>query len=319
MALDRLRAMEVFTRVVELGSFSRAADALQLPKARVTTFVQELEAHLGVRLLHRTTRRLHLTDDGAVYQRRALALLQEMNELESQVSRAVTTPAGRLRVDVPAIVGRHLIAPALPEFFRRYPQMALELGSTDRPVDLVAEGVDCVIRGGQVYDESLVARPLGQTTVVTCAAPSYLADFGTPTTLEALDRHMFVNFFSPKTGRVFPFDFVRGDVAQQITRPHWVSTNDADTYIAAGVAGMGLMQSPNNRIVREHLASGRLVQVLTDWSAGSLPVVLMYPRSRHLSAKLRAFSDWAAELYRSEFAEAPAPRRPRKAAARQTA
>jgi LysR family transcriptional regulator for bpeEF and oprC len=294
--------MEVFARVVELGSFSRAGIALHMPKGRVTTVIQDLESHLGVRLLNRTTRRLSLTDDGALYHQRALAMLQEMHELEGSLRRAVAAPAGRLRVDVPAAVGRHVIGPALPEFFQRYPDLVLELGSSDRPVDLVAEGMDCVIRGGLLYDESLVARPLADVPVVTCAAPAYLERCGRPETLEDLLQHRFVNFFSAKTGRVFAFEFSRGDERHEINRPHWVAANDADTYIAAGLAGMGLMQIPRNRVVAEHLNAGRLIPVLADWNVGSLPVVLMYPRNRHLTAKVRAFADWVSELFRSESA-----------------
>ena len=300
MSLDRIKAMEVFTCVVELGSFTKAAEALRLPKARVTTLVQQLEAHLGVRLLARTTRRLHLTDDGAAYQQRALALLQELGDLEGSVTRSVKAPEGRLRVDVPAAAARHLIAPALPEFFRLYPRMALELGSSDRPVDLIAEGVDCVIRGGQVHDESLAARPLGSLRVITCAAPSYLKSMGTPRSLQDLDQHMFVNYFSAKTGHIFPFDFAQGGAVQEIHRPHWVAANDADTYVAAGVAGMGLMQTPLNSGALSHLQAGRLVQVLPEWTAAALPLVILYPRNRHLSAKVRAFADWAASLYERE-------------------
>ncbi len=309
MSVDRFRAMEVFNRVVELGSFTAAAAALNLPKGRVTTLVQELEAHLGVRLLNRTTRRLSLTNDGAVYHQRALAMLQEMGELEGSLRQAVATPAGRLRVDVPAAVGRHVVGPALPGFFKRYPGIVLELGSSDRPVDLVAEGVDCVIRGGLVHDDTLVARQLGSFPVVTCAAPAYLEEFGTPQTLEDLaaqngQGHRFVNFHSAKTGRIFPFEFARGDEAHEITRPHWVSCNDADSYLAAGLAGMGLMQGPRTRNVCNLLAAGRLVPVLQDWSAGALPMMVLYPRNRHLTAKVRAFADWAGEVFAAEFAAA---------------
>jgi len=304
MRIDRFRAMEVFNRVVELGSFSGAAAALHLPKGRVTTIVQELETHLGVRLLHRTTRRLSLTDDGAVYHQRALAMVQEMQDVEGTLRRAVATPAGRLRVDVPAAVGRHVIAPALPQFFARYPDIQLELGSTDRPVDLIAEGVDCVIRGGPVHDETLVARPLLHLPQVTCAAPSYLARYGTPRTLEDLARHHFVNFHSAKTGRIFPFEFSRGEETHEINRPHWVSCNDADSAIAAVLAGMGLAQLPLMGWLCECLAGGRLVPVLQDWSSGFLPMMVLYPRNRHLTAKVRVFADWVAEVFESELAAA---------------
>lgn len=302
MSVDRYKAMEVFTRVVDLGSFTAAATALHMPKARVTTVVQELEAHLGVRLLNRTTRTLSLTDDGALYHQRALAMVQDMGELEGTLRRAVATPAGRLRVDVPAAVGRHVISPALPEFFKRYPDMVLELGSTDRPVDLVAEGVDCVIRGGLVHDETLVARPLGRLAVVTCAAPSYLAQYGTPKTLEDLEQHRFVNFHSAKTGRVFPFEFSKDGDVRQVHRPHWVSCNDADSHMGAVLAGLGLSQPPLTRRTCALLANGDLVRVLPDWQPEALPMMVLYPRNRHLTAKVRAFADWVAEVFKAEFA-----------------
>jgi LysR family transcriptional regulator, regulator for bpeEF and oprC len=301
MQIDRFRAMEVFNQVVALGSFTAAATALHLPKARVTTLVQELEAHLGVRLLNRTTRRLSLTDDGAAYYERAQTVLQDVLELEGSLRKAVAMPAGHLRVDMPSQVGRLVIGPALPQFFSRYPDMVLEIGSSDRPVDLVAEGVDCVIRAGLVHDDTLVARPLGSLQVVTCAAPSYLARYGTPTTLQDLQQHRFVNFHSAKTGRVFPFDFSKGNEVQHIQRPHWVSCNDAGSYVAAGLAGMGLMQSPRTLNIASLLASGQLVQVLGDWSAGELPFMLLYPRNRHLTAKVNAFAGWVKEVFDTEF------------------
>ena len=309
MSLDRFKAMDVFSRVVELGSFTRAATALDLPKARVTTIVQELEAHLGVRLLNRTTRRLSLTDDGALYHQRATTLVQDVAELEGTLRRAVTVPVGRLRVDVPAAVGQYVLGPALPEFFRRYPDMVLDMGSTDRPVDLVAEGVDCVIRGGLMHDDTLVARPLVTMPMVTCAAPSYLAKYGTPLTLHDLEHqngqgHRFVNFHSAKTGRVFAFDFIQGNDVRQILRPHWVSCNNASAHVSAGLAGLGLLQLPLTRNVCTLLANGQFVPVLADWSAGKLPLALLYPQNRHLTAKVRAFSDWVKELFDAEFAAA---------------
>ena len=310
--MDRFRAMEVFNCVVALGSFTQAAAALHLPKGRVTTVVQELEAHLGVRLLMRTTRRLSLTDDGALFHQRALSMVQDMSDVENTLRRAVATPAGRLRVDVPAALGRHIVGPALPAFFQRYPDIVLELGSTDRPVDLVAEGVDCVIRGGLVHDDTLVARPLGSLRVVTCAAPRYLATHGTPTTLAELQDpaspHRFVNFHSSKTGRVFPFEFMQGqgDEVLPIHRPHWVSCNDAGSYIAAVTAGMGLGQVVMNLPTCQLLASGQLVPVLQAWAVPPLPFVVLYPRNRHLTAKVRAFADWVAELFQAELAAAQA-------------
>lgn len=291
--MDRLDAMEVFARVAELGSFTRAADALRIPRSTVTAQVQALEARLGVKLLHRTTRRVTLTPDGASYLREARRILREVEELESGLGKAAASPRGRVRVDVPAAAGRHVIVPSLPGFFARYPDIVLELGSSDRPVDLVAEGVDCVIRGGDVFDDSLIARKLVDLPVVTCASPAYLAARGTPLTLEDLDAHVFVCFFSPRTGRTFDPEFG----SRTYRALHALAVNDADAWIAAALAGLGLVQLPAAAVVRRHLERGDLVQVLADHDAGSLPLHVLYPRSRRLPARVRVFVDWVIELY----------------------
>lgn len=301
--MDRLIAMQTFVRVAELGSFTKAAEGLKLPNATVSMRVAQLEEHLQVKLLSRTTRRVSLTDDGAAYLERVQRLLNELEEIESHLAGATHSPRGRLRVDVPSATGRHVLAPALPTFFARYPQVVLEIGSGDRPVDLVAEGVDCVIRGGLTYDDALVARPLGAFQVVTCAAPSYLAQRGEPATPQDLHAHSCVNFFSAKTGRVFPFEFERNGETLEIIGPHRVAANDADTYLEAGLAGLGIMQAPRTRQLQELLDGGRLVAVLTDWSAGQLPLVVMYPRNRHLSARVRVFVDWVVELYADKLTQ----------------
>jgi LysR family transcriptional regulator for bpeEF and oprC len=293
--MDRLDAMEVFARVAELGSFTRAADALRMPRSTVTAQVQALEARLGVKLLHRTTRKVTLTPDGTSYLREARRILREVDELESGLGKAAASPRGRVRVDVPAAAGRHIIVPALPSFFARYPDIVLELGSSDRPVDLVAEGVDCVIRGGDVHDESLAARKLADLPVVTCASPAYLADHGVPATLDDLDGHVFVSFFSPRTGRTFDPDFG----PRTFPVRHRLAVNDADAWLAAALAGLGLVQLPVSAYIRAHLDRGELVQVLADHDAGSLPVHVLYPRSRRLPARVRVFVDWVVELYAS--------------------
>jgi LysR family transcriptional regulator, regulator for bpeEF and oprC len=300
--MDRLRALQAFARVAELGSFTRAAEQLQWPKASITVLVQQLEEHLSTKLLQRTTRRLTLTDDGAAYLEGVQRLLADLDELDGAVAQRRSNPRGRLRVDVPAAAGRHVIAPALPDFFARYPDIHIELGSTDRPVDLVAEGVDCVIRGGAVHDELLVARPLGAFELITCAAPAYLQARGVPASPEDIAQHHTVDFFSAKTGRVFPFEFVDAQGAtvevRGLTR---VAANDADTQVAAAVAGLGLAQLPLTRHVQDQLQSGRLQRVLHTHDAGRLPLHLLYPRNRHLSARLRAFVDWAVALYAAKF------------------
>jgi LysR family transcriptional regulator, regulator for bpeEF and oprC len=304
--MDKLRSIEAFVRVAELGSFTQAAEALHVPKATVTKLVQELEAQLRIKLLHRTTRRLLLTEDGAAYLNGAQRVLADLAELEAAVTRAVARPRGRLRVDVPAAAGRHFLAPALPQFLAQNPEIQIELGSSDRPVDLLAEGVDVVIRGGLTHDDSLIARSLGAFKVVTVAAPAYLQQQGQPRTPQTLveDGHRAVNFFSAKTGHVFAFDFARDEQKLSVALPHHVCANDADTHVALGVAGLGLLQVPQTRYVQSLLQTGQLVPVLTDWSAGSLPLFIMYPRHRHLSARLRIFVDWVVALYAAHFAAA---------------
>jgi LysR family transcriptional regulator, regulator for bpeEF and oprC len=288
--MDKIRALHTFALVAELGSFSKAANALQLPNASVSTLIAQLEAHLQTKLLARTTRRVSLTDDGAAYLEGARRLLADMAELDSTITRAGVVSRGRLRIDVPAAAGRHFFALALPDFFARYPDISIEIGSTDRPVDLVLEGVDCVVRGGTVHDELLVARKLGEFEVITCAAPEYWKKFGIPKTPQDLQAngHTAVNFFSAKTGRIFPFDFR-------------VAANDADTHVALVCAGLGVAQIPNTRSTKELFKEKRLQRVLPDWDAGSLPLYIMYPRNRHLSARLRAFVDWTVELYGQRF------------------
>lgn len=262
--------------------------------------MQTLEARLQVKLLHRTTRKAGLTADGAAYLEDARRLLRELAELEAGLGQSARSPRGRLRVDVPAAAGRHVLAPALPGFFARYPELEVELGSSDRPIDLLAEGVDCVIRGGDVYDESLVGRKLGDLPVVTCAAPAYLAAHGAPNHPDELTHHRFVGFFSTRTGRVFEVDFTRGDETRVLRPPQQLAANDADTWIAGAVAGLGLVQAPCSHHVREHLRTGALVRVLPDWQAESLPLAVLWPKNRHLAARVRAFVDWVVEVFAAE-------------------
>jgi LysR family transcriptional regulator, regulator for bpeEF and oprC len=301
--MDRLIAMQTFALVAQLGSFSKAAEALNLPNASVSTRVAQLEAHLQVKLLARTTRRLSLTEDGAAYLERAQRLLHDLDELEAQVAGEVAAPKGRLRIDVPAAAGRHVLAPALPEFFARYPGITLDMGSSDRPVDLITEGVDCVIRGGVVHDEQLVARKLGAFEVITCATPTYLKAHGMPKTPTDLQTgaHQAVNFFSSKTGRIFNFDFEKKGEKTEIALPHTVSANDADTQMALCLEGLGLMQYPRTKVLQQQLDAGALVEVLRDWSAGSMSLYVLYPRNRHLSARVRVFVDWVVAVYAKKF------------------
>jgi LysR family transcriptional regulator for bpeEF and oprC len=294
--MDRFDTMLAFTRVVELMSFTKAAVSLNLPKATVSAQVIALEKRLRVKLLNRTTRHVSVTPEGAGYYERAIRLLGELEETEAAVSHAAMSPKGRLRVDVPGSVGRRIIAPALADFFDRYPEIDLEMGCSDRPVDLIHEGVDCVIRGGEVTDESLVARRLGDFRLITYAAPSYLAKHGTPKNLEELQRHLAVSFFSSKTGKAYPFFYKQGEVETAVECRQRVAINDSDICAVAACSGIGLIQLPPF-IANEYIASGQLVPVLKDCVSELIPVWILYPPNRHLSAKVRAFAEWTAALF----------------------
>ncbi|MBP2302424.1 LysR family transcriptional regulator [Azospirillum picis] len=293
--MDKLHAMRVFVRVVEVNSFSKAADTLGLPRASVTTTIQNLEASLGVRLLQRTTRKLNLTLDGAAYLEGATRILQEIEEVESSFTSARKTPRGRLRVDMPGSIGRLVIIPAIHEFHNAYPDIELMLGLSDRPIDLIQEGVDCVLRVGELQDSSLIARRVGAFRPVTCASPDYLAAHGMPRSLEELERHVAVKYFT-RTGKVHELSFERDGEEVEVKMAGTVSVNDADAYVTCGVEGLGIVQAARFMAL-PHLRSGALVEILPEWRPALMPISALYPQNRHLSPKVRVFVDWIAELF----------------------
>ncbi|WP_144159797.1 LysR family transcriptional regulator [Paraburkholderia sp. BCC1885] len=294
--MDRLQAMQVFTRVVDTNSFTRAAETLDLPRASVTTIIQNLESFLGTRLMHRTTRRLSLTPDGAAYYERCVRILADVEETEASFQSGNKKPHGKLRIDMPGSIGRLLVIPSLCEFHTRYPDIDLQLGLTDRPVDLLQEGVDCVVRVGALQDSSLVARRIGIFEGVTCAAPAYLEKYGTPHTLEDLESHSAVNYFSSRTGRVLDWQFMVNGKEVEVKMKGTMSVNDADAYVTCGIEGFGLIQPPLFMVL-PHLESGQLVEVLPEHKPLPMPISAVYPHSRHLSPKVRVFVDWIAELF----------------------
>ncbi|MGF6639410.1 LysR family transcriptional regulator [Paraburkholderia tuberum] len=294
--MDRLQAMQVFTRVVDTNSFTRAAETLDLPRASVTTIIQNLEAFLGTRLMHRTTRRLSLTPDGAAYYERCVRILADVEETEASFQSGNKKPHGKLRIDMPGSIGRLLVIPSLCEFHMRYPDIDLQLGLTDRPVDLLQEGVDCVVRVGALQDSSLVARRIGLFEGVTCASPDYIKRAGVPASLEDLDNHKAVNYFSSRTGRTLDWAFLVNGNEVEVKMKSIVSVNDADAYVTCGLEGFGLIQ-PARFMVLPHLGSGQLVEVLPDLKPLPMPISAVYPHSRHLSPKVRVFVDWIAELF----------------------
>ena len=294
--MDRFNAMRVFTRIVELGGFAKAADSLQLPRASVTILIKQLEAHLGVQLLHRTTRQVSPTLDGAAYYQRCVQLLADLEETEAAFSATRRNPRGTLRIDMPAGVGRLIVIPALPAFSARYPAIELEIGLNDRPVDLIREGVDCVLRGGLCLDDSLVARPLVLMEQVTCASPGYLERHGTPQSLDELSGHQVVEYFSSVSGKRYGLEFEVGEEVRLVDLPKQVAVNSADGYLAACEAGYGLVQTPYYHVAQQ-LADGRLRQVLRDVPPPRLPLTALYPPQRHLSTRVRVFVDWLVELF----------------------
>ena len=296
--MDQIQAMRAFTRVVETGNFTKAADSLSMPKASITKQVQALESRLQVRLLNRTTRRVTVTADGAAYYERASRLLSDLDDMEASMTNAQATPRGRLRVDIGSSVARLIIIPALREFHDRYPDIQLDLGVGDRSVDLIGENVDCVIRGGELTEQFLVARRIGSITFVNVASPDYLRRHGVPQHPSELEdeRHRVVHYLSSRTGRPYPMDFVRGDERVELTMRYQLATNEANAHSAALLAGLGLSQMATFNAA-PLLASGELVEILADWKTAPFPVHVVYPPNRHLSAKVRAFVDWAAEVF----------------------
>lgn len=294
--MDRFDAMRLYTRIVELGSFTRAAHDLGYPKATVTHAIAQLEARLQVRLLQRTTRRLSPTPDGQLYYRRCVHLLAELEATEAVFASAGQPPAGKLRVDLHGMLARHFVLPRLDQFCARYPQIALEIGLGDRLVDLVQEGVDCVLRAGALPDSSLVARRLALLEQATCASPAYLAAYGTPRNLAELEGHRAVNFFSSQTGKVWPLEFRHDGQLHRLHLPGAVSVSHADAYHACCRAGLGLIQAPRYHL-EASLRDGTLVEVLAPLRPDPVPVSVLYPHARQLSPRVRVFADWLASLF----------------------
>ncbi|AEG92525.1 transcriptional regulator, LysR family-like protein [Ramlibacter tataouinensis TTB310] len=287
--------MRVLIRVVELGSFTKAADDLQLPRATVTHAVQQLEQRLGTRLLHRTTRHVGATPDGEAYYQRCVRLLADLEEAESAFGGEAAQPRGKLRVDLQGTLARHFVLPVIGDFFERHPLVELEIGMGDRLVDLVREGVDCVLRAGELADSSMVARRVALLQQVTCASGEYLRRHGVPETLDDLRRHQAVNFLSTRTGKVMPFEFLEGGTERRVQLKGPVSVSDAEAYVACSAAHLGLIQLPRYHVAAR-LDEGSLREVLPDMRPAPLPVSVLYANQRQLAPRVRVFVDWLAEV-----------------------
>jgi DNA-binding transcriptional LysR family regulator len=294
--MDRFAAMRAFARVVEAGTFTKAADTLNLPNASVTRLIQGLEDELQVRLLHRTTRSLTLTAEGAIYYERIVRLLADLADIESSARQSLAAPAGRVRVETAAAMATMVLMPALQEFYRAYPKVEIELGVGNRQADLVAEGVDCAIRVGEITEQFLVARRVGESRFHTFVAPGLLPPQHVPTVPQDLQHLPTIGMLSNRSGRPFPFRFANGTDRLELPLTHRLVVNDTNACVAAGIAGLGIIQAPTYA-VHAALAEGKLVPLLEEWRTGSIPVYVIYPPNRYLSAKVRVFIDWVVELF----------------------
>lgn len=300
--MDRFDAMRVFSRVVERRSFTLAAQDLGLPRSTVTDVVKRLEVRLGVRLLDRTTRHVGPTLDGQAYHQRCLTLIADVEDAEAAFSGA--KPKGRLRVDVHGTLARHFVLPGLPDFLAAYPLIELYMSEGDRLVDLVREGIDCVLRVGEPQDSDMVARRVAMLEEVTCAAPSYLARFGEPRDIDELDGHRMVGFHSSATGAPLPLEFMVDGAPRRLTLPATLTVNGAESLVAAARLGLGLIQVPRYHLGSD-LAQGTLRPVLTGFAPAPSPVSLLYPRNRQLSPRVRVFMDWVVGRFAAPDDTAP--------------
>jgi len=295
--MDRLDAMGAFVRVVERRSFTLAAQDLGLPRSTVTDAVKRLEARLGVQLLVRTTRHVSPTPDGEAYHARCTRLLAEIEDVEASL--AGSKPRGTLRVDVQGTLARHFLLPRLQGFLDAFPDIVLHLGEGERFVDLVREGVDCVLRSGALTDSDMISRRVASLPQVTVAAPAYLERHGVPASPDDLDGQRAVGFFSSASGAVLPLEFTFAGAVVTRSPATALSVNGADTYAEAALLGLGIAQAPRYRFAAD-LQAGRLVEILAAWPPPPLPVSLLYPRSHQLSPRVRAFRDWAVAAFRGE-------------------
>lgn len=293
--MNRIEAMHIFVRVAEMASFTKAADSLGLPKASASMAVQHLEAQLGTQLLYRTTRRVQLTQDGARFYERCKDVLADLDELGTMFQQAPQTLSGRLRVDMNSGMAKYVMQ-HLPGFLREHPGIQVELSCTDRRVDVVAEGFDCVVRVGTLADSSLIVRSLGQCRIVNCASPGYLEEFGVPQTLDDLAQHRLIHYVSVMGQRPPGFEYLEGGQCRYVPMQGVLTVNSIDAYTNGCLAGLGIIQTAISG-VRELIQAGRLVEVLPQYEAEPMPVSLLYAQRRNLSARVQVFMDWLARTF----------------------
>lgn len=301
--MNLLEHMRIFSRVAELSSFTQAADALGLPRATVSTSVQQLENLLGARLLHRTTRKVLLTQDGQAFYERCSDALSDMDELQTMFQqKSASGLKGRVRIDMSTIMARNVVLPRLPELLQEHPLLEVEVSSTERRVDLIREGFDCVLRAGKLAEPGLIAKPLTQLRMVNAVSPAYLARHGVPKTLADLQRHRLVHYVAILGAKSTGFEYLQGDVDKSLPMQGQVTANNAEAYQAACVQGLGIIQAPYVGL-RDLLVDGRLQLVLTDFEARPMPLSLVYASRRNQSARVRVVMDWIAEVVTAHCAQ----------------
>jgi len=292
--MDRIDEMRLFVRIAERGSFHAAAADLQLPRSTATEVIKRMETRLGVRLLQRTTRHVAPTLDGEAFYRRCVQILADLEEAEGAFSDA--RPRGTLRIDVHGSMFRQVLLPHFPDFLARYPELSLHIGEGDRFVDLVREGVDCVVRAGEPSDSGMILRRLGSVQETTVASPDYLARHGVPATPDDLAGHVMIGYVSSATSEVLPLEFVQDGEIRHIKLPCRMTVTGAETSVSLARLGFGLIQAPRHRFTEE-FASGDLVEVLADYPPTPTAVSALYPHSRQLSPRVRVFVDWLVEVF----------------------
>lgn len=298
--MDQLLAIRVFIRIADARSFAKAADSLNIPRSSVSKLLQDLEQHLGAKLVERSTRSFTITQAGEAYREQALNLLSALEEMDITVRQARASPNGRIRVDIGSSLANLVVIPALPNFHARYPDLELLLGVNDRPADIIGEGVDCVIRGGALPDTSLIGRHLCNADFVTCATPDYLSSFGTPLHPQDLEQnHRTIRYFFPHSGKTLPLRFSKGTEKYEVNGQPTLNVSESTALTEAVLTGIGIGQIFRFS-AHPYIAAGKLLPILGDWTPASHPLQLVYPASRHPSAKLRAFIDWAVELFSAE-------------------
>ncbi|MBJ9424825.1 LysR family transcriptional regulator [Acinetobacter seifertii] len=289
--MDRLHQFFIFTEVAKRQSFSEVAHRLDLPRSTVTSAIQQLETHYGVRLFHRTTRKVSLTQDGQRILPECQNLLFDYEQLEQLIQTQKQHYRGTLKISMPSRIVHQVIIPELSDFYHRYPDIHLQLNSSDDMTDLIEKGIDCVVRVGELDSSSLIARLIGHLVMVNCASPHYLEQYGTPEQLEDLSQHKLINYAGAVGEKQGVFLHQDGTVMMDSA----LSVNNTEAYIAAANAGLGIIQLPYYD-VQDKIEQGMLVEVLSAYSAPSLPLNILYPNRSYIPKRLEVFMSWVGEV-----------------------